>query len=612
MATATALPLITDARRARWAEMVRDRNPLMARVFQAADGPPGAVYGDHGQWTALAYQITGNPAYHAKSWARVRGYLGKNPGDPNQVKEIGWEFPCMVAMLRDRLSAAEIEEAYTGLARWCSWVGTYNPWLPNKGWRYGDSDQTTGQYMMFRLTDLVTGGTSFAQLPQAIGGRDAIRGYVAKAEGGLWIESPDYNADTLPILFLGYEAINSLSGVDEFPEVTALLPQLADWAEFDFSEDLRWTPPWSDTQERGNPWWFHLYPCLTILAGLTNHPKVKRIVERAQATVSDSDKWSGWSKCLYIPEGIPPFAKPQADKSWRFAPKMGIIRFDTPTTLFHAHINPKIGVDHEVSYNRDLSLWADGEVVIGRPAGYAGATVDNTGTNSILLAGLSRAPSGPRTVKESGGADWCGMVGTIAGPYFPLSYWEPPPDFLRASPTATPEPMVSSIAFIDGLTRVVVTRDRIRITDPRQISRYTRYAQIEANAGKQIEASPALVQLNIHSPVKPTVTGNRLDWRTAKNSVPVSVRFLATDPSIFKGVTVIDELVLWPSGTATPGMSDDQKHWQSRVLCDGNDLTIYSVWCVGPDVPAVLNADGSVKVGSRVVSFAADGTPQVN
>ncbi len=594
------LPLIDDARRAVWAQMIANKHPFMTILLDAAKktGSASPIYNDFGQWAAMAYQITGDRNYAASAWARIRPIISKDPANANWIRENGFELALLYAWLRPALSDADAAIYAKGLNRWCEWCNAINTAQYVGGWRFADSDQTIGQYMTCAITDGLTktkwlkygkvGGLDVSAANTSSTARNAIAYYVKLASNGQWPESSEYNFGTLKLILLGAAIVNQINGRDCFPEVTALIRELADAMPFELTTSLKTSIQWGDDEHPRSTWPWHRLPCYAVVAGLNpSHGGMAKLVMDYWREVSHSGRWEpGIWRAVYV---YNPYAttRPTTVEPSRYYGGLGMSRFKTDHSLFHAHFNPKLGIDHDVDYFGDFLLNIDDEFVINHPIGYGGLIPTSVGTNSIILAGLRNAPrGGPRTSAFQSGKDWCAASGTISGPFYSAGYYGPPPPFLDG--------WVRSIVHFSP--NIIVVRDRLKIIDPRKLPRLNRYS---ARDMAEIKAMPALTQWVIHSPVSPTIGKNRLDWPTAGGK-PIACRFLTPTAQHF---VVFDEAKISGFGS----IRSEQK-WQTRLLNDATDQTIVAVLSAGKEPTATLNADGSVSVNGQKVQFAADGT----
>ncbi len=336
--------LITPALRASWAALQASNHQFWQVLIQAANatGTAAQWYNDYGNWCAMAYQATGNTSYAPKAAAIILDYLSRDPGagqlidvkysnsNANFLREYGAATVIWLDWIWDTLTPYQQTAAIAGLIKRCNWAIALN--LPNYvgGFRMADSDQTIGQYYMLALTDLFLADkqpTAFLQdynhaawsapidrnVP--VGGldsagddylsiRDRIRQLVVDyATGGEGYVSSEYNfSSDLGLLMLGSQAVQTATGQDHFPEITALLPQLAAQAPYDLTPDLKQRVQWGDDEHPRDPQWVQMVPHLASLAGLVpNDPWCGPTVESLVKSLHQYE-WKLFAyKPLYFP-----------------------------------------------------------------------------------------------------------------------------------------------------------------------------------------------------------------------------------------------------------------------------------------------------------------------
>jgi hypothetical protein len=105
--------------------------------------------------------------------------------------------------------------------------------------------------------------------------RNSIKKYVELSKGGQWVESSSYNLGTLRLVLSGAEGVRTATGVDHFPEITALQKELALSQIYEMAPDHKQAYQWGDVEHTRELELFHRSTLLGQLAGLNqNDPKV--------------------------------------------------------------------------------------------------------------------------------------------------------------------------------------------------------------------------------------------------------------------------------------------------------------------------------------------------
>jgi hypothetical protein len=576
-------------RQAVWNRMRRDNHPLWRALKAAAETEP-PKYGAIGTWATMAYQITGDAAYARRAWKQIEPVLApgfKPPDGRNYTRQnlvtlvwnYDWLYPALTSEQRERLIAKLNQYADLVLDRV---PGT--PW----GTRLRDSDEVVGHYFGLALIDLATApdnrraGTLLnASLREeknsiSVGGldptgqnvdsgmRNAIHEFVEMARGGQWIESSEYNLNTLKLLLMGAEGTRTATGTDAFPEITQLTREAALEQIYELTPDLASAYQWGDVEKARDPDWFGRLPLLGMLAGLTRDdpkvgPYIQALTRKALDLTQDKGLTPGWYFYLFYD----PYAR-AADwrdvlPQGRYALGQGVLLFHDgwrdDSSFFGAHMLPLVPyVDHQVNYLGDFQLYRKREWAITHPLDYSGPVQRGEATNGIVFAGLGamREWRGPVAQEFGAGERYAYLAGATGGQYYDQPYYDPPATFLHE--------WTRSLFYLpsqDGHSDTVVVFDRTHAEDPRTLPRVKRYRGDQLT---KVEKAPALRQWLIHPTTRPSVGANDVTWPTPSGRQDVRVTTLLPRDAR-KNAVDLDEL--WPD--RWPYAVKSEQKWQVRI-----------------------------------------------
>jgi hypothetical protein len=494
-------------------------------LAQADRAQAGAsIYGDSGQWQAIAYVMTGDAKYGKAAAEKI--LAGEAEPVANSIRE-GFANTCIVyEWLRPILTTEQDATYRRKINRVCEWCFEINTAKYVGGWNYADSDQTTGQYLGLVLADRVL-GTEWANRPEALKAREALRDYCLESAGGEWVESGRYNLGTLHLLILGTYAI----GIEQFPEVEALIPQIVDQQLATMTPDGKQAYQWGDEEEPRGLAVDRRVKLWAMLAGLTGDARLYAALDQLIAGKEPKSYLALGQRALYL-------YRPQP--YLRAAEGNGHFLYRKGGALLAIHFPKRLGVQHEVTYTTDLQLYLDGEWALTRPLGYGTIPVSGDAGNSPLFAGLSAMQSrGP--LKWSETATGCEVTGGTSGPLYGAGYYNPPPAFCEHTRKLT-------YAFPGKLT----------VTDSFKGSKPTRLDRYRAADRAKIEASPLWQQV-WHCPVEPVETPEGFTWKLPSGKVAT-----LTAPQANR--TVIDEREKW--GANTSQFRASELKWQIRFASD--------------------------------------------
>ena len=573
-----------------WNRMRREGHPLWKALKSAADANP-PKYGARGPWATLVYQITGDESYARKAWEQIDASLEpawRPPDGRNYTRQdlitlawmYDWLYPALSRGQRDRLVAKLNQLSDLTLNRVAG-----SPW----GTRLVDSDETVGHYFGLALVDLATApdnprAVSFLKAtwndPEAgavpVGGlaasgsglkagmRNAIREYAEMARGGQWIESSEYNLNTLKLLLLGAEGVRTATGSDAFPEITRLTREAALSQIYELTPDLQSYYQWGDIEKPRDLDQYHRIPLLGMLAGLTrDDPKVGPYVQALAKRMAEDGLEKGVTPNWYFYLFYDPYA-PASD--WRtalpagqFALGQGLLFFHDgwgrDDALFGAHMLPLTPyVDHQVSYFGDFQLYRKGEWAITHPLDYSGPSHRGEAVNGMLLGGLGSMREWRGVVAQEFGPDnrYAYLCGTNGGQYYDQPYYDPPETFVHE--------WTRSLVYLpskDHRASTIVVYDRTHLDDPRPLPRAARY---RPEQGSAVKGAPALRQWLIHPTARPSAGTEEVTWPTPSGKQ--DVRLLTLLPKeARKTVTDLDEA--WPD--KWPYAVKSEQKWQVRI-----------------------------------------------
>jgi hypothetical protein len=625
--------IVTPERRAVWARMKADfdANPTTPRSLGGTwykliktNAECVCRYSDNGLWATLMFQITGERTYVDLAYARITNtFLNLDASRISEdfSRENFIRYVLMYDWLYRALTPAQRQQLLAKLNAMTTTVVT-NTNAPAFPVRAGDSDQMVGNYFGLAAFYLASSDENpsivEAWAKPFVGGfvatgtdtttfRNVIKRYVTNfAVGGEWIESESYNLGTVKLLTLGAEMVKTGSGRDYFPEITALVPQLALRWIHRVTPDLKQAYQWGDEEHPRDfvGRLFYRVETAMVLAGLTQQDSssgpyiqdlVLSLVEKYGATgYLTAEPWAR-GFLVYNPYSsrMSRAALPLAS----YASGMGMLQYRTGWTdtnsLFSAHFpgfNESDGlIDHTPTYFGEFQLYRKGEWAITHPLGYAGPSLDGRGSNGVLVGGLPWMYWAPRELKQpvawDTSSDFAYLKGTLGGQVSANGAWNPPPTFVHE--------WTRSLVYVPAFEAVVVY-DRVNAQDPRALD----LSGYDAKVQQQIRGIPALKQWFIHTPVLPRIGSGQIEWDLPSRA---HVRVEVLLPTGY--VAAIDnEKLTWPSGTPSSGyMSADEKRWHVRISPPADRpwdtfLNVVQVFDGSPSTSRLVrSADGQIE-----------------
>ena len=499
-----SMPLLTPERREVLRRLYRAGHPWAKFCQEFADRQT-PVYGDMGQWSLMTWIMTGERRY-ARAAIERAGKFPRETNDRNYTRSSSHYYALCYLWLREEMTDKERKEWEDKLRYWAlSMLGRGAKGVLT---RAEDSDEVVGHYFGLALIDKALGSDYLRQPAgdssvNAAKMREQIRRYCQLAAGGEWIESSEYNVGTLQLLLIGAAA----AGLDEFPEVQQLLPEVSEQLRWSITPDLKDSVQWGDVQEPHN---LHLSSRVSLMAmviGLGGDPDGKLTALLARLT-GDQPIYPGYWMALYralwffdpqvLKEsgGRNQESEDRGPQGLRIARGMGLAIYRDQRTLLQAHFPEPVRVDHEQGYLGDVRLWLDGEWVLDHPIGYgAGYSAQNVGLVAGLGAMNDRGFISGQTIDRG-----VVLVGGTKGPRHLPPYYDPPPAFLQE--------WTRKITYQPGKLTV---RDSFRGKMPARIDRYY---PAERKAIEAAMADKALWQQIFHTPVQPAEIDDGYEWQT--------------------------------------------------------------------------------------------------
>lgn len=481
LAAPASAQLPSAAQRKVLSELGRQQHPWAMLERSLASNPN--TYGSHGQHDIVCALLFPD---EAREWkleaAKKYSPLVTTPpnGDMNFTRECGWELPWAYSIYRDVLTPDERAAYEAGLRAWTEHVMGYGTWGPQT--RLADSDVVHGHIPLIHGVDLVLGtnyrglnagdlfpGTanfvavSYGQM------RDAQKRSLRAELKGVLEESSGYNKGTAQLILMG----DAACGLDNYPEVKAWMPDLAETLQWDMTPDRKGHIEWGDVE---SPHSLHLHALLPLMyqvCGLGGDRDGRLLNLAASLDMSDGLWWAaGWRALLvFDPRTLP--AQPRYEAPQGLRVTRDHVTYRTPETLLHVFAAALTGLDHEMS-QPEVRLWHKGDWLLDSPRGYQPWP---TNQNAGLVFGLGPvADRGLRSAELIDGG--CKVVLEAKGPRYLPPYWDAPPSYIDSwTQTITLAP--------SKLTR----SDHFQGSKP---ARLDRYYPAERDA---LESSPALQQL---------------------------------------------------------------------------------------------------------------------
>jgi hypothetical protein len=525
----------------------------------------GNRYGDSGLWATLMFQITGDPQWIDQAWRKIQAMLDSALDDDNNTRELAAERVILLDWLWPGLTDDRRDQMFVALDRMFTNAAT-------PAVRTTDSDQTTGVYMGIAFYHLAFGdvhprATELFSLP-GVGGldatardrstmRNAILDFVEMAAGGEWIESSEYNLGTVRHLVLGATGIQTATGVDHFPEVTAWRETAALRYPLLLTPDLRQSFQWGDEQ---NPHKL-IVGTWTCTAMMFNHPAARQTVYALVDRYGATGSYTAEPTVARVFLMFDPYGPQTATTATMLDGRgQGVLSARAASgSMLCTHLPPTwpVGtVDHCVSYFGDLQVYRGAGWALTHPITYSGVGLDGQGTNGMLHRGIGQ----PKEWRGSGavytGPDWVFTAATSGGTILASKFYQPPPTFWYE--------WSRSFLWIHGDVDTVIVFDRTHLDDPLALAGCSKYPD---DLEKKFNANP-LRLWRWHAPIAPTIAGCTASWPIADGEV-CRVSWLREDLE----TRITDQVVAW----AGYSMAETEKKFHLDLIpedCAGFETLI--------------------------------------
>ncbi|HEU4753127.1 MAG TPA: hypothetical protein VFU47_08460, partial [Armatimonadota bacterium] len=432
-----------------------------------------------------------------------------------------------------------------------------------------------GPQGMLKVGGLMSTGTATETGPLTM--RNAITWYCNLAAGGVWPESSDYNLVTPQLLMVGVRAVETSIGPGYFPEVNAVLPDLAAHHLLSHTSPLfSGSYQWGDVERLRYLWITHRLTVSGMYAGMLADERVgpwlQQFTEELTRFPGDASEPVTSGQYPYTPFFLlfDPYA-PKAD--WRnslpsssYGRTMGLLLqrsggWSDNSSLFGAQAAAATGVDHEVTYFADFQLWRKGEWAVTHPLGWGWWNQRSTGdgANSMLIGGLGAMSEARGPVAEEIGPndEFSYLAGATGGQFLQQGFNDGPAIYLHEWTRST-----VYLPSRDGHSDTIVVYDRVNAEDPRKLYGYARYAEHNWDrAMKPALENYPVKQWFIHMPVEPTLTADAISWSTPKGQMVRVNTLLPAD----QRRKVVNEKTLWYAGDQL-AFADRERKWQVRVV----------------------------------------------
>jgi len=568
---------------ANWTRMKNENHFLWQDLSSQADR--NDISGDSGYRDAMMYLITGDASRALQAYQRIRKYKGRTksgsePYGRDETRQMFMRMAIMYDWIADALPAQDKADFKDILNHWTDLCLQDLPW----GTRASDSDEAVGHYfgmVIFALAiqdedpvrsaEILNANPGTATPP--MGGlsstgsnfntlRNAITLFSNKAAGGQWMESSQYNINTVHMLLTGVEAINNFVGSDMFPEITAMYPAFAKAFVEELTPRLNDSYQWGDVQNARSLTHFRRVGLMSSLAAISNDPVASYIVWGPGGFYEDNaptlaDEWVFLHADPYAPQ-IPPSGVTSHHASGRgmATHHSGWGNNDSFYTSMMAN---KINVDHEIESLNNFGLYRNSHWSITSPVGYTSQD-DSPYSNTLMVNGafgLIREARGE--IAFEAGNQFLYHAGTTGGAPYSSSYYDPPPETVHEWTRST-----LYLHNDDGSDSIIVF-DRVNADHPQTKLTAAKYNRYRSREKGRLDQSGGNHQWLIHMPDStPTINGDTINWTDIGGEV-VTLKTYMQDYTI----KVIDEKVNSVGGSPFIGygtISTSELRTQLRII----------------------------------------------
>ncbi len=514
----------TEAQANRWTSMRDTNHPYWQRLKDAADN---GVYNDHGMVDGLVYLITGETSYAQSAYDAIASYAtNTRPGiEPsrNTTRHGFGALALLYSWVADAISDQDKADFRNILDHWADLV-----FDASHGTRTVDSDEMTGHYfgvVLFALAirdeDLVTSDALLNMDPmdwKPVGGldvtginreswRNTIAEYVQRSNGGVWIESSQYNANTLRYLIEYSRFVNDFLGEDKFPEITALIPDVAKSLLQEMTMDYQDSFQWGDVQDPHTLTPVNRIALLALIADLTEDSNMYDLFD---CVYGDSPLSAAIEPHFYL------FVNPQAPRSEQTgtsshnASGRGLAFYhsgwDQDDSFFGSLFQFRSDVDHQSDLAGNFGLYREGEWVVDYPRGYG---ISSAYHNTMLISGgLDATREARGQIAYDSGDNYLYHVGTTGGQFVMENYYDYPPEVMHE--------WTRSLIYLDNSDQSdsIIVFDRVNASDPLTDIPSDRFERFRINNKTDITNANGQHQWIIHLPENNlSINPGSIEWQ---------------------------------------------------------------------------------------------------
>ncbi|HEY1074852.1 MAG TPA: hypothetical protein VGE59_04130 [Patescibacteria group bacterium] len=525
----------------RWFSVIKSK----ADAAIPSDAAVQQCFACYGTWPTLMYQMTGDTAYAQKAWQGISPVVSSNPPSlpadgSNGTRQSLATYALIYDWLKPALSAEQRQTFRTSLIYWSKLTIGEIPGTNFASGRLDDSDEVVGHYFGVIMTALTIededpATSTFLINHPHVGGfdatsnsldnktstmRNAIKRYAEMAQGGEWIESSDYNVNTVMLMAIGYMGVKTATETDHFPELASYFKEAAIQSMHILTPDLKQNYQWGDEQHPRDIRLYGKLPHMAALAAVNeSDTTVAPLVWGAIKTLMDTYPNDTFVK-------TPPFtfflffnpaATPATDWQTKLArshttTNQGLTHFRTgwgnaASFFTSSFLNANAYVDHQQMITGDFQLYRKGEWAITHPIGY---TLSSLASNVMRFSGYSATQEarGITAQEVDPNGTYVYTSGSAGGTIHRSGYWNPPATFLHE--------WTRSFLYLpsqDSSRDTVVIFDRTLADDPKQLYGWAEN-RYEGGARSTIENSGGRKEWILHTSEAPIVTGNQASWRT--------------------------------------------------------------------------------------------------
>jgi hypothetical protein len=537
-----------------WTEMVRG----------FADKEDG-VYGDFGQWCVIAWYATGDATYGRRAIKHFDVAFVPAVNSRSYTRELFGVFSLQYMWLRPLMTDAEAVDFRNRLLAWADLV--YDPTV--HGTRIGDSDEVWGHFWGIKLMlkalekEEPERCAVVAANPQLVLWREEIKRYCALSAGGEHVESNEYNLGTLQLILTG---LYGLGNFEEYPEVVAMLKEVAVQQRWQIKPGFQSSTQWGD--EQGRELFLNYRVTLNaMLAGLTGDQQNAALVDKlTEGKPPYSAYWFTLYRglwCFDPSAPTPEYVVPQGYRTTR----IGLTIYRGPNYLCEIFAPTWNGVDHENATYPTVRIFWDGEQVLDHPLGYQAVAQTQ---NVPILAGHLRMAN----------------MSVIA---------EELPNGCRVTWHTDGKLPNSWAHFMDGFKRTIefTAPNKLVIVDSFKGRKPTAEELAYGDLVAKTANAPALWQVIYHCPEVPLLSPTGATWNT-KGGKTVTITAEGHENQVYYPTATSPNLGGWFG----PGELDG---YQVRFLSDAPTAEIKTVVEI---TPAKTLTQRDTKRSAKIVSYS--------